>query len=353
MPRRLLLPLTALLLHEATSAQSQVHVFGIVDLYAAHASGGAVSRTRLESGGSADSRFGFRGVEDLGGGLSARFVLEAGFSADTGHEGATPISFARQSFLGLSGAWGSLDLGRMYTPMFTAMSRADPFALNTDFSPMNLGAPSFPLPAATSGAAAPRPFAPRGSNMIRYRSPASRGVVLDLAYAPGEAAAPSERSAELYGGSLGWKHGAWWVAYAFQSARSGTATQPVAQPVATRYQSLSATYEATERLRLSAIVSHSQTRGSAAPAGKQWSVGLNWRVGGPSTVLAGFGHRRLDGNPESRRTWTLGYEHALSRRTAAYARLLHASDHGSPRATTPLAGATGGRVYALGLRHSF
>lgn len=73
------------------------------------------SRTSLDSGIWQSSRIGFRGTEDLGSGRSALFVLEGGFSIDSG-AGASAGAFAfnRQSFVGLAGEWGTVTLGRQY-----------------------------------------------------------------------------------------------------------------------------------------------------------------------------------------------------------------------------------------------
>jgi predicted porin len=62
---------------------------------------------------------GFKGVEDLGGGLNAHFTLESGFNSGTGELNNTQNKlFQRSAFVGLGGQWGSLDLGRQYTVAF-------------------------------------------------------------------------------------------------------------------------------------------------------------------------------------------------------------------------------------------
>ncbi|WP_230681514.1 porin [Paracidovorax cattleyae] len=69
-------------------AQSSLTVFGAIDATVQHASQGGASVNRLNgSGGNQISRLGFRGVEDLGGGLSAGFVLDMGLNIDTGTGG--------------------------------------------------------------------------------------------------------------------------------------------------------------------------------------------------------------------------------------------------------------------------
>ena len=118
-------------------AQGSVNLFGTADVYIGTAKSGSQTIKRMAEGGLAASRLGFRGSEDLGGGLRANFLLEGGIALDTG-AGTLPgpgFAFTRQALVGLSGQWGSVDLGRMYTPMFYTLFRADPFGLNAVFSP--------------------------------------------------------------------------------------------------------------------------------------------------------------------------------------------------------------------------
>lgn len=76
---------------------------------------GGHSLKRLESGSLYANRLGFRGQEDLGGGLAAVFVLEGGLNVDDGTITLGGRSFGRQSYVGLSSSrWGSITLGRQY-----------------------------------------------------------------------------------------------------------------------------------------------------------------------------------------------------------------------------------------------
>ena len=69
----------------AMAQTSSVTLYGIADAALVSTSNSAGSRrTAIDSGVLQSSRFGFRGTEDLGGGLSALFVLESGFNLDTG-----------------------------------------------------------------------------------------------------------------------------------------------------------------------------------------------------------------------------------------------------------------------------
>ena len=85
------------------------------------------SRTTMSSFGTYNSnRIGFKGVEDLGGGLNAHFTLESAFQTGTGAIDQNRF-FGRSAFVGLGGRWGSLDLGRQYTVAFKTVGAYDPF----------------------------------------------------------------------------------------------------------------------------------------------------------------------------------------------------------------------------------
>ncbi|MGD9760499.1 MAG: porin, partial [Comamonas sp.] len=98
----------------AASAQSKVELFGVVDVGVAHLGGSGASKTGLSTGGANISRLGFRGTEDLGGGLKAGFWLEAGLDVDSGAGKATGggLNFNRRSTVSLMGNWGEVRLGR-------------------------------------------------------------------------------------------------------------------------------------------------------------------------------------------------------------------------------------------------
>lgn len=334
-------------------AQSNVTIFGTVDLYFNSAKSGLTNLTRLKDGGNAASRFGFRGSEDLGGGLRANFLLEAGFAPDTG-AGTLPgpgLSFTRQSMVGLSGPWGAVDMGRMYTPMFYALYRADSFGVNANFSPLN-------LVAATDAQAGLRPFSARASNMLRYRAPAGKPFVLDIAFAPGEAASPNQRNGDLYGATVGWNSKALYIAYAFQKTRSGSTTAPVAAPNSSTYQSVNAAYNVTPALRASANYIRNSLSLATTPKSDIVNIGLEWGVTPVSRVLASVARRKVDGTPRGQLAWTLGYDYYLSKRTTLYARWLQLDNRASASATLAgvpvvLNSGDGVRSLGLGVRHNF
>src|SRR5215471_10636892 len=101
----------------AASAQSSVTLYGKVDLGLVYDAGGAHGKSiRVSSGVTGGSRIGFKGVEDLGGGLKASFQLETGFCADSA-AGAPNFCTGSNNFMGrqahgdLTGAFGALSAG--------------------------------------------------------------------------------------------------------------------------------------------------------------------------------------------------------------------------------------------------
>ncbi len=97
-------------------AESNVTLYGLIDesvLVAGPNHGG--TKAQLASDFSAGTRWGIRGVEDLGGGNKVGFVLEQGFKIDTGNENTADKMFSRESALYVEGGWGRLTAGRLGT----------------------------------------------------------------------------------------------------------------------------------------------------------------------------------------------------------------------------------------------
>lgn len=131
----------------AAMAQSSVTLFGIVDAGLFLGRGSVADRSSMGNSGYNGSRLGFRGVEDLGGGMKAGFWLEAGLANDDGQGAATNsnnqatgagaavagrqgLTFNRRSTVSVGGGWGELRLGRDYTPQFWNHTVYDPFGTN-------------------------------------------------------------------------------------------------------------------------------------------------------------------------------------------------------------------------------
>lgn len=141
----------------AAFAQSNVTIYGIVDTsihYLSNANAQGNSNVRMDNGAIANSRIGFKGTEDLGGGLKAMFQLENGFSSDTGAMQQGGSLFGRQSWVGLQGGFGKVRVGRQNTPLFDLLA--------DHFDPLTVGnyASNSWLPAAASLVRSP--------NMLRY-----------------------------------------------------------------------------------------------------------------------------------------------------------------------------------------
>ncbi|MCL1961436.1 MAG: porin [Desulfovibrionaceae bacterium] len=124
--KKSLIALAVLGLSSAAMAQSSVTLYGVADAglgkvkSLANGPNDANNKTQFISGSlmnNLDSRVGVRGTEDLGGGLKAGFNFETGLDLDNG--GTTTDAFwARQASMWVSGVWGTVKLGRQYTPSF-------------------------------------------------------------------------------------------------------------------------------------------------------------------------------------------------------------------------------------------
>lgn len=122
------LTVTGLVAAGAAQAQS-VNLYGVVDtgieiVSNVESAGGRITRVPSNTG-ILPSRLGMRGKEDLGAGLGAIYTLEMGFAPDTGASGQGGRLFGRQSFVGLSGDWGAVTLGRQWTMLFWSLLDSD------------------------------------------------------------------------------------------------------------------------------------------------------------------------------------------------------------------------------------
>ncbi|QNA89214.1 porin [Massilia sp. Dwa41.01b] len=181
----------------AASAQTSVTIYGIVDAGLTHVTndGPTGDRTTVEAGQMLVSRWGFKGSDDIGGGLKARFALEGTLLNDTGGAGVptgTPSNtalFDREATVGLAGNFGSIDIGRQNILGMGSVALADPmnsaFAAtspNVLFGGMNYAAVYGAYGANNGGSAL------RQSNSIKYVSPSFHGAGFALMRAFGEQA---------------------------------------------------------------------------------------------------------------------------------------------------------------------
>uniref|UniRef100_UPI003F49315C porin n=1 Tax=Cupriavidus yeoncheonensis TaxID=1462994 RepID=UPI003F49315C len=112
----------------AVAAQS-VTLYGVVDTgieFVNNIGADKKSVVRMPNlTGTVPSRWGMRGIEDLGGGLKGQFVLESGFAPDSGASNQGGRLFGRQAWVGLANNWGQVSLGRQYTMLFWAILDSD------------------------------------------------------------------------------------------------------------------------------------------------------------------------------------------------------------------------------------
>lgn len=155
----------------AASAQSSVTLFGVVDLSANSVKAGSQSQKVLASNQMNSNRLGFRGVEDLGGGMSASFHLEGGMASDVGLGGNSSggFDFARRSTVSLSGSFGEVRLGRDYTNSFSTKATYDAYGANGMGTPLNMYAGA----GAALGSGATTVV--RANNMVGYFLPGNLG----------------------------------------------------------------------------------------------------------------------------------------------------------------------------------
>jgi predicted porin len=182
------------------SAQSSVTAFGIVDLAARNVkNGNAGSIKSLSPNGQATSRLGFRGVEDLGGGLRAGFWLESEVAPDTGGAGSTVagvnVFWARRATVSLIGSFGEIRLGRDLNVSYTSLGAFDPFGYVGVASIANVRGTFLGLGGATTGV--------RTSNTITYYLPAMGGLYGGLMVGAGEGGTGNK----YIGGRLGYAAG--------------------------------------------------------------------------------------------------------------------------------------------------
>ena len=343
----------------AAFSQTAVTIYGIADAAFVRESGGAANYSKLTSGAASASRIGFRGAEDLGGGLSAIFTLETGYRIDTGEVDAAGTIFNRQAFVGLKSGAGTLTIGRQYTPWHNALAQvADPFGTGYAAGSKNL----FP----DSGSNV------RTSNTLVYTAPVWNNVTAELAYSAGEQAGDAAAGRQ-FGGALGYARGPLTVRLAYNSKNSDVAAAPGVVPVSRSIGHntlLAANYDfGVLRAYLGVGIDkgfnsaplgnannpYGGVRPTASLDGNEVLIGLSAPVG-PGTLLASA-QRKNDKTAfnQDATAWGVGYLYPLSKRTnlyAAYGSIHNENGAGYTVANNTESG-TGNKAYNLGLRHTF
>lgn len=309
----------------AQGAAAQLSVGGNLDV------GLRVDRTRgtlrsLTSNSWLPSRITFGALEELGDGLRAQVVLEAGLTVDDGAGAvpppggsAGPLSFGRFSAVALgSDAMGYVSFGRQYTPLFVlgASGVADVFG-----------------GAALGGSNSVSSFTVRASNAIAYtygygprtllRGSPAQGLGVAVMWAPGEALAPTD-AGQQGGFNVSYGDGAWWLGYGYHQLRGNSAAINPAVAVSAspvlRQQTLAAAYK-LGALRFTVGLNQGRN-GLNTTAGvdrRGWYLGSAWESG-LHEFKAFYG--RVDDRSINQRdyaTLQFGYSYSLSKLTQLYA----------------------------------
>ena len=332
-------------------AQSNVTLYGLVDLYVGKSTtktttAGVTTRTgpgaSLSSGGLNGSRWGMKGAEDLGGGLKATFQLESGFNADTGNSAVPGGGFNRTSKVGLSGGFGSLEMGRQYTQMFLLMDRFD--ALGTSsFSATNaIFGTNF---ATAAGAQAP---VIRRDNMLQYTTPNMGGFTGAVQYAFGENGGPGVSAGHAMGLSALYEGGPVAVQAVYESLKG-----PGSAATTAKTAGLGVSYDFTAVKVLAQFVNQKDGLASGfKDSGAVLSVAVP--VGSAGSFNAGIGRETTKavatGASVGKTTSaSVEYRHDLSKRTTVYAGLTNVKfeTDSVPVSTSK------DQLYGVGLRHRF
>ncbi|MBT2326358.1 porin [Variovorax paradoxus] len=349
-------------------AQSSVQVFGVLDNAVTYTTGsgyGSSSKWQLTNSGNSFSRLGFRGSEDLGGGLAASFWLEAGLQSDngtgfnsntnnqaSGAAGVGAISFNRRSTVSFSGGFGELRLGRDYTPTFWNTALYDPFGTGGGIGANQLyfsGLGGLLAPTGT-----------RASNSIGYFLPPNLGGFYgQLMVAMGEndnrSVLPgtliSNRDDGDYTGiRVGWLSGPFNVALATGKTRYASGDL--------RVSNIGASYVFESLLGLK-LMGEYYTESLGPVDGEGALIGLNLPVGA-GEIKASYARHKRDplGNVPDPTTskLALGYVYNLSKRTALYGTLAFVRNRNG--ATQSLNGSItapnrASRGTEFGIRHAF
>lgn len=355
--KKTLVALAALAAVGTVSAQSSVTVYGLIDTgysnYTTEQAAGDVRQSGLSDGNTAFSRLGFRGREDLGGGLNAKFQLEIGLNANDGTNSITtntnntpggaiaagPLVFGRIATVGIGGNWGEVRLGREIHPAYFIHSVYDPFAavgVATALSSVQ-AIDSFIFTGAQL----------RFSNGITYQLPPNLGGIYgSITYVPSEQlsnAGASRDDGQGLGARLGFTSGPFDISGGFTRIKATVSAAQAAAPVGpagpgtvvagasadrTNYL-LGASYD-FGILKLQGIYSRLESdayrfRGDAE--NDTYQIGVTVPFGSQHILKASLAYSESSGqNSEETNKFGIGYEYRLSKRTALYAQYARTSN---------------------------
>lgn len=328
-------------------AQSAVTIYGIVDMGIVRETGAvpggpATNVTKINSVASG-SRIGFRGVEDLGNGLKALFVIENGFNPDTGTLGQGGRFFGRQAYVGLqSKSFGMVSLGRQQNIARLALLDFDPFSLGLTGTASNLM----------------RTYGDRTDNSIKYTTPVLGGFVADVIYGLGENALGDSEDSRSYGGSIGYTNGPIGVKLIHQAQDLATTTTVLGVPtfVPGGLAKTTALYGSYNFGVAKISAGYADNDGPVGVLGERRDGLLGLTVPfGATTLLASWirsDDRVADNDADQ---YALGLVYKMSKRTNLYTSYTRISNDGAAafRVGNGSGPGTGDTAFAVGVRHSF
>jgi predicted porin len=333
-------------------AQSSVTLYGLVDASVGHrdttVAGTKTSANLINSSGQNNSRFGFRGTEDLGGGLKAIFNMEAGFNTDDGAGNQSGGNlFSRQAFVGLSGGFGTVKLGRLYTA-YDALRGATNMVYDTNFATTG-----------TAWGSGVADYAARTSNGFAYESPVFGGFSGGFVVGTGEdkiaAAPPAPSSSASRNVSLHIKYanGPLLVGYAHQNQKfnAGTtiaSTTPVGVAVGpVKYNLIAGSYD----FGVAKLTGGYNTASQSSPSmkDKEFQVGVSVPFGA-AALAAGYARSKTDNSVRKGTGLSLLGTYSLSKRTNLYAGVLN-TELVTPLLATTVT--TKVNDYRVGVKHTF
>ena len=318
------------------SAQSSVTIYGKVDLGLVLDSGAAAGKSvRLDSGVTGGSRIGFKGVEDLGGGMKAAFQLETGYCADSA-AGAPNFCTGSNQFMGrqahgdLTGSFGALSAGRQYSLGFNNLSTIDPFGTGFAGQVNNIVDPS----------------GIRLNNSVTYSTPSIAGVTASGEIAFGEQTGNWEANRET-GAGLTYASGPAYVGFTFYDVGNSTGSG-----AARKNYLLGGTYDFGV-VKIHALVQKST--GTSALDVLDLMGGVTVPVAG-GNVMASYIHHndRTLANKDASQIG-IGYIYPLSKRTSVYTAFARINNDNGAAFTVGNATATGtgNKAFNLGVVHNF
>lgn len=333
------------------SAQSSVTLFGVVDVNLRSVKTGSTRLSKMENDGISSSRLGFRGEEDLGGGLKAGFWLEAPIAADTGNAGDTKTNkfFNRRSTVSLSSATlGEVRLGRDNQTIWNQATAFDVFGT------VGVATATQLIDKVGSGVA----DTSRTDNAISYFLPGGLGGFYgQLQFATGESTTTT--GSKLNGTRVGFKTGALDVAVATSYINVPATTS--ADGARWKQVHAGASYDFSVVKLYGQYIVNKNT--NTTPDGKQkvWELAASAPVGAAGLVK--FGYAKSSDYKAATKIG-LGYQHNLSKRTALYANFGQiknkaatstgvASDLVVKTAPATTAAEQKSTGYEFGIRHNF